>query len=111
MDRSANTGVSWAWTRRDSIQSRDHKGADASKLNPLAGLHDSAVGYPLPDGHGSEWHRCRLSRLVSKRSSWDAILACAVFAASLAWAEPTITLQEAAARKAPEFTLLHDGRN
>jgi len=38
-------------------------------------------------------------------------LACAIAGLGLAFAEPTITLQEAAARKAPEFTLLHDGRN
>jgi signal transduction histidine kinase/CheY-like chemotaxis protein len=53
-----------------------------------------------------------MDRSANTGVSWRlAVPLCTVLAASLAWAEPTITLQEAAARKAPEFTLLHDGRN
>src|SRR6267142_2759851 len=53
-----------------------------------------------------------MDRSANTVVSWGlAVPICMAFAAGVAWAEPTITLQEAAARKAPEFTLLHDGRN
>src|SRR4051794_37303739 len=53
-----------------------------------------------------------MDRSANTGVSWGLVwVTSAVLAAGVAWAEPTITLQEAAARKAPEFTLLHDGRN
>jgi len=45
------------------------------------------------------------------RISWSALPLSVVFACSfIARADPTITLQEAAARKSPEFTVLHEGQ-